>query len=59
MKDFCDWKYSSYGIVLTGKPTVVKREKVIKWFGTRDNYLALHEEWVTDARAKWFMGDFD
>ena len=61
VKDFRDWKYSSYGMILTpnGKATVIKREEVMKWFGTRDDYLALHQQWVTDAQAKWFTGDFD
>jgi hypothetical protein len=59
VKDFRDWKYSSYGVILTpnGKPTVLKREEVMKWFGTRDDYLSLHNQWVTDAQAKWFLGD--
>jgi hypothetical protein len=59
VKDFRDWKYSSYGVILTPnrKPIVIKREEVMKWFGTRDDYLALHRQWVTDAQAKWFSGD--
>jgi putative transposase len=59
VKDFRDWKYSSYGMILTpnGKPTVIKRQEVMKWFGTRDDYLSLHNQWMTDAQAKWFMGD--
>ncbi len=60
VKDFRDWKYSSYGLILTGKPTLVRRNEVTKWFGTCDDYLSLHQQWVTDAQAKWFMGeDFD
>src|SRR5919205_3816888 len=40
VKDFRDWKYSSYGMILTsnGKPTMIKREEIMKWFGTRDDY---------------------
>jgi putative transposase len=59
VKDFRDWKYSSYGMIVTlnGKPTLVKRNEVMRWFGTREDYLALHKQWVTDAQAKWFMGD--
>jgi hypothetical protein len=60
VKDFRDWKYSSYGMILTEKPAVLKRQEVIKWFGTREDYLSLHDQWVTDAQAKWFAGgDFD
>ena len=56
VKDFREWKYSSYRIMLTGKPAIVKREEVMKWFGTREDYLSLHNQWVTDAAAKWFVG---
>lgn len=57
VKDFRDWKYSSYGIILTEKHTVIKRSEVMKWFGTKEEYLTLHNEWVSDAQAKWFAED--
>ena len=60
VKDFRNWKYSSYGIILTEKKTSVNRGKVLEWFGNRDEYLKLHEHWVTDAESKWFSEeDFD
>jgi len=60
VKDFREWKYSSYETILTDKPTVIKREEVMQWFGTRDDYLSLHNQWMTDAQAKWFTNsDFD
>ena len=60
VKDFRGWKYSSYGILLTEKPAVIKRHEVMKWFGTREDYVSLHNQWVTDAYARWFVGsDFD
>ena len=60
VKDFRDWKYSSYGVMPTEKPTVLKRAEVMKWFGTQEDYLSLHNRWMTDAQAKWFIdSDFD
>ena len=60
VKDFRDWKYSSYGVILAGKPTLIHREKVMKWFGTREDYLSLHNQWITEAQARGFAGsDFD
>jgi putative transposase len=56
VNDFRDWKYSSYGIILTTKPNLVKRDEVMKWFGTMEDYLSLHNQWVNDADAKWFIG---
>jgi hypothetical protein len=44
-------------VILSEASTVVKRAQVLKWFGTRADYLALHEQWVTDAQSKWFAGD--
>lgn len=57
VKDFRDWKYSSYGIILTVKKSIVLRGLVMEWFGTRNGYLSLHQEWVTDAQARWFADD--
>ena len=58
--DFRDWKYSSYGIILTREKTSVNRSEVLKWFGNKDQYLELHKVWVTDAQSKWFAeDDFD
>jgi putative transposase len=58
--DFRDWKYSSYGIILAEKKTFIKRDEVMNWFGTKEEYLSLHKQWVTDAQAKWFAeDDFD
>jgi hypothetical protein len=32
----------------------------MKWFGTREDYLSLHKDWVTDAQSKWFAeNDYD
>ena len=55
--DFRDWKYSSYGIILTEKKTSVKRSEVLEWFGNKEQYLELHEHWVTEAESKWFAED--
>lgn len=57
VNDFRDWKYSSYGIILSDKHTIVKRDEVMEWFGSQDEYLSLHKDWVTDAQSKWFAGD--
>jgi len=57
VKDFRDWKYSSYGVMLTEKKTILHRAETIKWFGTKAEYLSLHAQWVTDAQARWFAGD--
>ncbi|MHB8779293.1 MAG: transposase [Anaerolineales bacterium] len=57
VKDFRDWKCSSYGIILTEKHTIVNRNETMRWFGTKEEYLSLHTQWVSDAQAKWFAED--
>lgn len=57
VKDFREWKYSSYGIILGDKKTSVNRSEVLKWFGSKKQYLELHEHWVTEAESKWFVED--
>lgn len=57
VKDFRDWKWSSYGIILAKDPTKLQHDLVLDWFGGKQGYLELHKEWVTDADAKWFAED--
>lgn len=60
VNDFRDWKYSSYGIILDGKPTILQRSVVLDWFGGKDEYFRLHSDWVSDAQSRWFAPeDFD
>jgi hypothetical protein len=60
VKDFRDWKYSSYGIILSDMKTSVNRSEVLRWFGNKEEYLRLHMDWVSDAQSKWFAeDDFD
>jgi REP element-mobilizing transposase RayT len=52
--DFRDWKWSSYGLLLSEKPTKLNRKVVMDWFGGKQEYLNLHAQWVADGDAKWF-----
>ncbi len=54
---FREWKWSSYGALASEKPTRLKRDVVLDWFGGRQQYLDLHQEWVTEAQSKWFAED--
>lgn len=40
--DFRDYEYSSYHSHLLTKPTKLRREKVLEWFGNAENYLKFH-----------------
>jgi hypothetical protein len=52
--DFREWKYSSYGILISDQPTKLQRQTVLDWFGGKQPYLDLHAQWVTEAASKWF-----
>lgn len=55
--DFRDWKYSSYGTMLVEKPTHLKREAVLDWFGGKDQFKATHAAWVGKQESSVFAGD--
>jgi hypothetical protein len=59
VNDFRDWKWSSYGIILAEKPTKLNCAEVLEWFGGKQGYLELHQQWVSDANSKWFAEDDD
>ncbi len=42
--DFREWAYSSYHTLLSHKPTHLKREDVLEWFGSRDSLVGVHEQ---------------
>jgi len=44
IKDFRDYPYSSYRIILSDKSTSLKREEVIDWFGGLSFYKEYHEK---------------
>ncbi len=37
-----EWKYSSYNAIVSDKPTLVKREEVLQWFGGLANFMYNH-----------------
>jgi putative transposase len=43
VKNMADWPWSSYLAMLSDKPTALKREEVLKWFGNREEFLKFHQ----------------
>lgn len=39
-----DWKWSSYKSLLSDKPTHLKREKLMDWFGGKEKFIAFHNQ---------------
>jgi len=42
-KEFRDYKWSSYPIIVSGEPTIIKREEVLGIFGGKDQFIKYHD----------------
>ena len=40
--DFKKWEWSSYGRILIEKPSKLKKQEVISWFGNKEKYSQFH-----------------
>lgn len=43
-----DWKFSSYNSIISTKPTNLKRDEVLKWFGGVENFIKTHNDRMLD-----------
>jgi hypothetical protein len=58
INDFRNWKWSSYSSMLNEKPTKLKRQEVLNWFGTVKAYREFHEiNRQFDHDSKYFLED--
>lgn len=58
--DFREWKWSSYDVIISDIPTNLSRKTVLEWFGGKQEYYDLHQQWIADAEARWFAEeDYD
>ena len=44
IKDFRDWKHSSYHGLTSDIPSSLQRERVMKLFGSREDFVRIHQE---------------
>jgi len=42
MDDFREWKWSSYNRILLDKPSKLRKQEVIEWFGSKHHYEEYH-----------------
>ncbi|WP_225586901.1 hypothetical protein [Algoriphagus sp. Y33] len=43
VKDFSKWHYSSWNAFFSEKQTLLEREKVIEWFGGKEEMISAHK----------------
>lgn len=44
VNDFREWIYSSYHLLVSEAPTRLQRERVIQLFGSREDFVRIHQE---------------
>lgn len=42
--DFKDWDYSSYHSIIGNAPTRLQKDKVLQLFGSREEFIRIHQE---------------
>jgi len=42
--DFTTWTHSSYKAIISSKPTYVNRDGVLDWFGSKEEFIAFHQQ---------------
>lgn len=48
-----DWEFTSYRTIMTSKPTLLKRDAIIEWFGDRQKFLAFHIDNGVQLLEEW------
>ena len=51
MKDFREYRWSSYQSLISNQPTKIMREEVLEWFGGKSRFIETHKvmaEWYYD-----------
>jgi len=43
-KEIGDWQFDSYNSIISTKPTELKRDEVIEWFGSRSQFIDFHKQ---------------
>ncbi len=56
--DFRDWNYSSYHDIISNNPTRLQREKVLQLFGSRADFIRIHQE-IQPLDLTGFINDSD
>jgi hypothetical protein len=48
--DFRDWKWSSYGAYCSDRPSNIRREQVIAWYGGQRSFFEAHDKDLTNLQ---------
>ena len=51
--DYDDWEFSSYYDIASGRSELVEVDKLLKVFGGKEQFIALHSEYLKDWKSKF------
>jgi REP element-mobilizing transposase RayT len=54
-KDFENYSYSSYKIIIKESPTLLNRDEVLNWFGSKDEFIRYHRDDQVDPTGFNFL----
>jgi REP element-mobilizing transposase RayT len=57
IKDFKEWKWSSYQAMLLDKTSKLKKQEVLEWFGNQENYKQFHIVNQITTHEKYILED--
>ncbi len=53
VRDLSDWTFSSYETMISTKSTLLKRDEVIDWFGSENEFIRFHNESKVELIDLW------
>ena len=56
--DAAEYPWSSYGSIVSSKPTKLERERVISYYGTLDNFILYHRNNVSGQHQDLIIEDY-
>jgi hypothetical protein len=57
--DYHLWKFSSYNAMTSAKPTLLKRETVLEWFGGKERFIDFHRSNIDYGDIRDYLIDYD
>ena len=49
------WQFSSYNAILSDSPSKINREEILKWFGSKENFIQFHLENIKYDKIDQFL----
>ena len=57
VNDYRNYPYSSYQILLSHVPTVLHRDEVVEWFGSKQIFMNVHQQEIDEKEIFMYIDD--